>query len=46
MMTLSNKDKRMWKEAVMAYFNEPIQSLPTGTEENYENPQSGLPVSR
>jgi hypothetical protein len=35
----------MWKEAVVAYFEELTQHLPGGTEENKERNLSGQPVS-
>jgi hypothetical protein len=30
--------KRMWEEAVLAYFNVQFQRMPEGTEENRKNP--------
>jgi hypothetical protein len=36
MMTLNGESRRMWKDAVVAYFKVLSQYLPGGTEEYYD----------
>jgi hypothetical protein len=38
---VNNELERMWKEAVMVYFEALSRHLPGGTEENHENDQWG-----
>jgi hypothetical protein len=42
----NEKFERLWKEMVMAYFKVLFWHLPKGKEEKYENPQSGVLVSK
>jgi hypothetical protein len=45
-MILNYELERVWKEALVVYFNIISLNFPGGTEENHKESHSGYPVSR